>query len=98
MSKDGPKRIFTVDEIIDVKAGTAPLLKLEAGTLVIVDSTALHFEEAGQYIIIAVDVWKNTVAKAIAKQEPRPPTDEELQEAVMQRQVRRAIQRRDLKN
>ena len=80
----GPRRM-------DIPAGQSPVLKMAPGSKLIVDDVQLVFHEEGPFIIVTLERWSRTVAKAIALAAHQEDAE---QEAVRRtRQVRRQIAR-----
>lgn len=80
---------------MDIPAGQAPILRLAPGTKVIVDDVELVFHEEGPFIVLTLERWQRTLAKAIVNS---AVAEEQEDEAIRRtRQVRRQL-RRDSKN
>jgi hypothetical protein len=80
---------------MDIPAGQAPVMRLTPRSQVVVDDVQLVFHEEGPFIILTVDRWQRTLAKAIVNS---AVVEAEEEQAVRRtRQVRRQIQR-DSKN
>ena len=81
----GGKRARGPRRVLDIPAGQSPVIDPQPGTLIQVDDVALHFLEAGPFIIVPLERWQRTLARAVA-------TEQAAIERVS-RQVRRATAR-----
>jgi len=86
-----PRRRAGIREVLDVTPGKAATIRIAEGGLLVYNDLALHFTVPGDYIVMPLVTWEQTLARAV-----RAATDE-TDAQVTSRQVRRALAR-DRKN
>jgi len=84
-----------VREIVDVPGTGAPIIKIAAGDLVVVDhgKSGLNFLVPGNYIIVPLEKWVSLLNRAVGKTMAEEADEGEK----VSRQVRRAL-RQDRQN